>query len=479
MDYHLISLFVVLLLQLLAASSSASLPLSPSINLIGSFDWIGYQSPAISSRCTDMVKRAAAYGSDTLQFIPTFYYQASSDGNIASFCVMDSNYRRCEPVTKERIREFESSMELCFEEAARQGFKTISITPHLDVASTGESWSIRSWRNGVVFDPSSKISGFNYQEVLLDPLARALGRSIDLSSTKINFCLQGEMGATVFRFPKKYKKLLSSIRQEIIDASSSSVSRVESQSSPSISLGLSFNFVMVDGGQSPYNRQSTSETISNAVLPGTGLIFGPLITSFLAPSVGIRTSSDAPAFDSASVVDLLSSLDYIGISAYAPLELNFDRNSLQNSAFNFVQEMSRAVNTDMDALIRRHGIALHYVEFGVGGGEDATGQRPTRDPSEAARKPWAGVFGPYSKSKDPWTLTPSVGDFMRSYYDKVLSWLEQGAGPTYQIMACHLWSLSSWDVLAIYPESTTDEGSYLDPIVAKKVQLHNRNAHTS
>lgn len=381
--------------------------------------------------------------------------------------------------TQERIQAFEDSMGLCFAEARRQGFKTIAITPHLDVAANGQSWSIRSWRNGVVFDPMSKYGGFSYLEVLLNPLARALGRSFDLSLVKINFCLQGEMGATIFRYPGQYKKLLKSIPQEIIDASSSTASRVESQSGPSINMGLSFNYVMVDGNQSPYNTLSTSDTISQAVLPGTGIIFGPLLTSFLAPSVGVRTSSSAPAFDAASVIDLLSSLNFLGISAYAPLDLDFSQNALQNSAFNFVSEMSKALNTNMDRLIRQHGIEIHYVEFGVGGGQDAQGQAPTQDPSEAAKKPWAGVFGPYSKSKDPWTLTPSVGNFMRSYYDKVLGWLGEGSGPTYQIKACHLWSQSSWDVLGIYPESTTYEGSYLDPTVARKVQLHNRNAHSS
>ena len=392
---------------------------------------------------------------------------------------MSADYQECLPVTASSIQAFEDSMVLCFQEAERQGFKVLAITPHLDAASSsGESWSIRSWRNGVVFDPYTQHSGHSYQSIILSPLARALGRSIDLSKTRISFCLQGEMGATVFRYPGQYKRLLSSVRQTIIDASSST-SRVASQSSPGIKMGLSFNFRMVDGGQAPSNQASTQETISRAVFPGSSLTLGPILSSFLAPNVGVRSSSNAPPFDASSVIDLISALDFIGISAYAPLDLDFEQNDLQNSAFNFMAELTQALGTDADKLIRSRGIELHFVEFGVGGGRDAQGQNPTTDPSEAARKPWAGVFGPYTKSKDPWTRTPSVGNFMRAYYDKLLSWLESNTGPTYKIHNVYLWSLSSWDILAIYPESTTTDGSYLDVSVAQKVKLHNRNARSS
>ena len=40
---------------------------------------------------------------------------------------------------------------------------------------------------------------------------------------------------------------------------------------------------------------------------------------------------------------------------------------------------------------------------------------------------------------------------------------------------CYLWSTGSWDVLAIYPESTSSEGSYFDPVVADIIAQHNKN----
>ena len=41
---------------------------------------------------------------------------------------------------------------------------------------------------------------------------------------------------------------------------------------------------------------------------------------------------------------------------------------------------------------------------------------------------------------------------------------------------CFLWSTGSWDVLAIYPESTSADGSYFDPVVAKIISSHNKKA---
>ena len=36
-----------------------------------------------------------------------------------------------------------------------------------------------------------------------------------------------------------------------------------------------------------------------------------------------------------------------------------------------------------------------------------------------------------------------------------------------------IWCLASWDVLAVYPESSNAEGSYEDGAVAEMVRRHN------
>ena len=39
--------------------------------------------------------------------------------------------------------------------------------------------------------------------------------------------------------------------------------------------------------------------------------------------------------------------------------------------------------------------------------------------------------------------------------------------------AVFIWCLASWDVLAVYPESSTAEGSYKDGAIVEMVQRHN------
>ena len=46
----------------------------------------------------------------------------------------------------------------------------------------------------------------------------------------------------------------------------------------------------------------------------------------------------------------------------------------------------------------------------------------------------------------------------------------------FQVDGCFLWSTGSWDALAVYPESATDEGSYFDPVVAQIIDAHNSAA---
>ena len=49
----------------------------------------------------------------------------------------------------------------------------------------------------------------------------------------------------------------------------------------------------------------------------------------------------------------------------------------------------------------------------------------------------------------------------------------------FQIDGVFLWSTGSWDVLAVYPESTTAEGSYFDPVVAEIIAAHNAGAQAA
>ncbi|GFR46031.1 hypothetical protein Agub_g7304 [Astrephomene gubernaculifera] len=140
--------------------------------------------------------------------------------------------------------------------------------------------------------------------------------------------------------------------------------------------------------------------------------------------------------------------------------------------------MRNEVGLDVAAIISRRGIDLHYSEFGLGGGASPLGTAVARTPTEAARMPFYGVWGAYRKDTDPWA-PPQMRAFMHSFFRKTLDWLSQGGGPTYSVSHCFLWGMGSWDVLGIYTESTTEEGSYRDPAVVAAVRQHNARAAIS
>ena len=52
-------------------------------------------------------------------------------------------------------------------------------------------------------------------------------------------------------------------------------------------------------------------------------------------------------------------------------------------------------------------------------------------------------------------------------------WLADPGNKTYKVSAVYVWCLASWDVLGVYPESTTREGSYKEPAIVEMVQQHN------
>eukprot|EP00798_Chlamydomonas_sp_ICE-L_P013213 gene13213-19048_t len=455
--------------------SSSGLELAPSIILLGSFDYLPFIDPngevMAQSRCTDMVDRAVAFGSSRINFVPTLYWrdESISAGPIDAFCVMDSAYT-------------------CHEFDQVQRF-------HLCRCNALSN----SRRNCCIKSALQEHSGFSYADIMLNPIADAIAASNPpfesvffslQASAALTWahCVQGEMGATVFSYPDDYKILVVSIRDRIARRSglpatsqplvqaadrggivhrsglpAASVPLVQAADrggrGPKVNIGLTFNFVYVDGNQ--------------AVGISSGFL-NVLRTRIMAPFIGLRRSYTAPPFDRNKVIDLLSSVEFIGISAYAPLPVDFTTNQLQNSAFQFYQGF-QDVGINLEYIMQQKGIELHYVEYGLGGGTSQNGDGVVRSASQAAAKPFWGVFGVYRENRDPWQYAP-VREFMETFWEKTLEWLKDDGGPTYKLAGCYIWNLASWDVLAVHPESTNEEGSYLNTRVAQMVIQHNREA---
>lgn len=98
--------------------------------------------------------------------------------------------------------------------------------------------------------------------------------------------------------------------------------------------------------------------------------------------------------------------------------------------------------------------------------------------AEVALRPFFGIYGPYSAASDPWAI-PANRAFLHEFYSKALSWLSDPGNKTYKVASVFIWSMASWDVLGIYPESTTAQGSYRDPVNADAIKKYNRGVVTA
>eukprot|EP00198_Chlamydomonas_reinhardtii_P009759 XP_001699096.1 predicted protein [Chlamydomonas reinhardtii] len=175
--------------------------LNPSVMVLGEFDWVPYQvAPPYTSRCTDMVDRAKKVaGGSRVNFVPTHYWKdRDEDGSIDSFCYMDRT---------------------------------------------------AAWRNGLVFNPNKAYGGLSYAQVMLEPLVDALAAALAAKPDWVQplpvwMALQGEMSATVLRYPHEYTQLLSELKERLLRrmrAAGASEAYVAAQRELT-QVGVSFNF---------------------------------------------------------------------------------------------------------------------------------------------------------------------------------------------------------------------------------------------
>ena len=73
------------------------------------------------------------------------------------------------------------------------------------------------WRNTLKFNPTTKYGAYSYEEACIQPLADALGRSME-ATTEVAFTLQGEMGATAMYYPQEWIGVIERTRQRIVEA---------------------------------------------------------------------------------------------------------------------------------------------------------------------------------------------------------------------------------------------------------------------
>ena len=411
--------------------------LSSSIITVGDSD-------ILSDRCVQMIDRATKFRQSKLMFVPTLFWVQTGDGPVDHYCysrTYDHNgHVQCPAATSDAIERFRWAMQRCFQRAIDSNL-SIALSPHVD-DGRGEG----RWRNLLAFDPLEKRNGYSYADVVLYPLAEAL-RSVARADTKIYFGMQGEMSATVFRHPQSWRRLIPDMKQRLA---------LGNARPRNIQIGLNTNFNKICG------------------CVGTEII-DP--AEFVA-KYPVLWDQKKNEFDVTGIKDLYYELDYFGISSYPSLKPGFPTSDIQNAIYQFDFEL-KLVHPELSVQkLLAAGKKLHLSEYGIGGGANQNGTVLASNAEEAAKYPFFGIFGGYRKATDPWRLydtgTPyEPREYMHYFYDKTLEFLRNDTQYEYTVDAAFLWNQGSWDIQALYPESTSWEGSFADPYVIQKINEHN------
>lgn len=99
-----------------------------------------------------------------------------------------------------------------------------------------------------------------------------------------------------------------------------------------------------------------------------------------------------------------------------------------------------------------------------------------RGPADVALRPFFGVYGPYNAARDPWVM-PANAAFRRQFYSSAMAWLADPNNKQYRLAGVFVWSMASWDVLGIHPESYEAPGAagggYRDAAVVAAAARYN------
>ena len=411
--------------------------LNSSVIVVGDSDWL-------SDRCVNMVESAAQFKQSKIMFVPTLFWVQTGDGPVDHYCYdrhQDASGKwKCTPADPAKIAQFKGAMQRCFQKAVDENL-SIALTPHLD-----DGLGQGRWRNVLVFDPLEKRGGYSYAEAVLYPLADAIS-AVARADTKVYFGLQGEMSATVFRHPRSWKSLVGTLKDRISAGRDAAFKK-------NIQVGVSTNF--------------------NKLCGCVGL-------DIIDPSEYVRRYPELwdkvkDQFDLQEIAALFDAVDYFGMSSYPSLYPDFPTSEIENAISQFDFEFS-FFGLTVNGLIQK-GKHVHFSEYGLGGGVSQSGDVKATDAAGAAKFPFFGLFGAYSRATDPWVLydlnQPSaVRDYLRYFYGKTMEYLRNERPYKYRVDAAFLWNQSSWDIQGIYPESNSADGSYRDPLLAEQIAKHN------
>lgn len=310
-----------------------------------------------------------------IQIMPTLHFIAKGKNKMNNFCLQKES---CFPLTPARVESFQKKLISCLNFALKNNLEVL-YTPHLD--SSGKNYV---WRNSLIFDPLLKNEGYSYYDLFIGPLLKCENQK------NIILSMQGEMGATIFSYPEKYRQIVEKLKQD----------------SPSMKVGISFNYNKITGGYGPSTKNLND------------------------------------------MKDLISSVDFVGLSAYAPIKVRLKRKHFRRSLKQLVSSLS---TYNLSLPVKK---PVYYIEVGLGGGSyKNNGKSKAKNPRQAAKNPYAGIWDLSNPNNHPWKSN-KMKNYRFLYHKKLMEFINQQNNHAKSIknpvIKAYLWNANSWDPFGLY-----------------------------
>ena len=447
-------LFPLLLSVLLMSAADGHckvIPLSSSIVLVGAQDHV---LQGHTSRCIEMVDRAAGQTNSRLNFAPVLFWvdrtvrlpTPGQTSKISYFCfqryVQSDGTVKCQPAIQADIDAFQEGMQACFARAVQHRM-AIHISPQLN-DGTGQA----AWQNLLNLNPLTPYEDFSYIEVMLYPLAHAIHGAVQ-EKTQVYFTLQGQMGSSLFYHPLEYLQAAGTLHHIMHEG-------LPAEWPQFIKVGISLN----------YNK-----------------VCGCILTDVADPASYIQLFPAAfrtvvHKFDFEILHELFERTDFISISGAAPLSADFSIEQLQGRFELFAKELL-VFGIDVQQRRLDRTLQLHWTDIGIDDFFSVAGQVGL---VAATQHPSGGVVDNQQEveyllsSRDVNTTDFSISSAVLAFYEQATQFLWHQHVLKYQVDAAFLSNQGAWDIQGIYPDSSSQAGTYYSPDAAGMIRHHNQRS---
>uniref|UniRef100_A0A383VY54 Glycoside hydrolase family 42 N-terminal domain-containing protein n=1 Tax=Tetradesmus obliquus TaxID=3088 RepID=A0A383VY54_TETOB len=347
--------------------------------------------------------------------------------------------------SKDSVARWQRGLQACFDYAIKiKKFRVLHVLGHWDPLHP-VLLRPTTWRNLMNIAPQQKAAGHSYEDVMLQPVVKALN-AVSSPSVEVWFSVSGEMGLSNYLHADAWRGVMANTRQQL-----------RRKQWKDVKVATALNWQMFCGCIAAANPE-----------PGS---FDPLRynASFAREFAQVKHYA-LPYVKSFKL--LLSANDFIGISGYG-------------SGYRLKQLSWRDMEVPLQTLAYELGFfginlkeytsrkPVIYVEQGLGGVLQY-GILPAPDLATVSRYTFSGSWpvGGYKREFDPWQRQ-DFSAYRRGFYRATVDLLARGKGQQYKLDGVYVWSVGSFDVFGVHPVSSSSEGTFADPAIISMIKKVN------